>query len=176
METSARFKLRRAWVLVWVAAFIFYRLGEVQLWPEHLYFGPHRMLEPLMFFASFPASLFYAVGVEALFCNECNTLTREPLFWMGVLVAGYLQWFRLVPLLFDAKLVTTLNLCTAPHAPTPNVSVSNPSTPAPAHEPPARAPSPAPRLSPPADAARPPVPHFDDRGRTPLGRIIHEEQ
>ncbi|HVF50425.1 MAG TPA: hypothetical protein VNA19_10090 [Pyrinomonadaceae bacterium] len=170
MEAQAKLNIKRAWVIFYASAFLCYRLGQTGMWSESVVLGPYWLLEPLMFFASFPASVFYALGARAFLCTECyglHGLEREPWFWAGMLIAGYLQWFKLVPLFFARPKLTALDLSaeTTRQQQQPDVAAT------PAHPHTASA-SHTPQLSPPTDTRPPIFSHFDDRGQTPLGRCL----
>lgn len=168
MQSQAKFNIKRAWVLFWISTFICYRLGQARVWPETLDIGQYWMLEPLLFFASFPASLFYVSVVQNSFCTEYYTLTQEPWLWVGMFIAGYLQWFKIMPLFFARPKLTALHL-SAEITQQQQQQTEVAATPANAPAAPA---SHTPQLSPPTNTHPPLFSHFDDRGQTPLGRCL----
>jgi hypothetical protein len=66
-------------------------------------------MEEFMFLLSFPSCyvlfLWLFVGLESV-----HSMTDYAWLWLGAFVAGYVQWFFLVPKLFEAKGITSLGL------------------------------------------------------------------
>ncbi|HYY97544.1 MAG TPA: hypothetical protein VE642_03085, partial [Pyrinomonadaceae bacterium] len=123
------------------------------------YYAPSSFLEALMFALSFP------LGDAAVFLLHSPTAgtTERLAFWTLAMVLGYAQWFHLFPALLrrrDAR-ATTLNLSggggVALGAGAP-LGLASAETRAPDEE------------------QRPPVPQFNERGLTPLERILREEE
>jgi hypothetical protein len=83
-------------------------------------------------------------------------------FWAAAMGLGYAQWFHLLPALKRREKghrTDTLSLAAGPGVVRDSpLGLS------------------APARFPALDAARPPVPQFNDRGRTPLERILRDEE
>ncbi|HEX8473165.1 MAG TPA: hypothetical protein VF666_03975 [Pyrinomonadaceae bacterium] len=198
MENSRQYSVKSLWVTLWWSAFAIFRIlqlshGEVVFATSGLY----NLLAAAMFLSSFPASLIYVI-VNSDLCRSCYSMEMEPLFWMGMFAAGYIQWFYIVPCLLGKRKILALNLSTA-ETPVPQNSLTS-STLAPEKLPHLEA-----KIEPPliiqtantsqpaiqttnapaiqtsdiqqtvfhaTDAYAPPVPRFDERGRSPVERAF----
>jgi hypothetical protein len=112
-----------------------------------------------MFLLSMPLG----TAVMFLFHADDYGVTGRFAFWAAAMGLGYLQWFHLLPALLRRLPVhspTTLNLSAAVGVAQPAAHVSAATRP----------------LGLPDAAARPPVPQFNDRGRTPLERVFRDEE
>lgn len=161
MQNPFQDNLRKPWLLLCTTLLLVYSImpGE----HETLFFNgaPSSFLEALMFLLSFP--LGTAAGF--LFHSPGAGVTGRFVFWALAMGLGYAQWFHLFPALLrrrrqeqPAALSTTLNL-----GPAGSVASRTPLGLGAAVSPPA------------PDAARPPVPQFNDRGLTPLERVFRDE-
>jgi hypothetical protein len=113
-----------------------------------------------MFLLSFP------LGTAAGFLLHSPDMGVKGrfVFWALAMALGYAQWFHLFPALLrrggqqQLRPSTTLNLrpagSVASHAPLGLGAAA--------------------LKPPPLDAARPPVPQFNERGLTPLERVFHD--
>jgi hypothetical protein len=112
-----------------------------------------------MFLLSFPlgTALMYAFHADDL------GVTGRFAFWAAAMGVGYLQWFHLFPALLR-------RLPARPTSVTLNLSAGSGVAPRAAHV------SAATRPLGLNEAARPPVPQFNDRGLTPLERVFRDEE
>ncbi|HEX8354961.1 MAG TPA: hypothetical protein VF611_18785 [Pyrinomonadaceae bacterium] len=156
MQNPFQDNLRKPWLLLCTTLLVVYSIMP----GEHatLFFSgaPSSPIEALMFLLSFP------LGSAAAFVFHADDLGvfGRFAFWALGMGVGYAQWFHLFPALLRRAppRTTTLNLSAAagvaPHAPLgPNAT--------------------RPLALP--EAARPPVPQFNDRGMTPLERVFRDE-
>ena len=106
---------------------------------------------------SFPLGTAFAF----LFHAPDLGLTGRFAFWAAAMGLGYAQWFHLLPAIKRWEVrrrINTLNLSDAPSvAPASPLGLSSA------------------RPQPSLDAARPPVPQFNERGLTPLERILRND-
>jgi hypothetical protein len=120
--------------------------------------APSSVLEAAMALLSFPLG----TAVAFVFHSPDFGLFGRFAFWAAAMGLGYAQWFHLLPALKRwerGRRINTLNLDAAP-----SVASASPLG--------LGAGGPRPAL----DAPRPPVPQFNDRGMTPLGRILRDEE
>ena len=160
MQNPFQDNLRKPWALLCTTLLVVYSImpGE----HETLFFSaaPSAPLEALMFLLSFP--LGTAAGF--LFHSPDMGMRGRFVFWALAMGLGYAQWFHLFPALLRGRLqrprpLTTLNLRPAGGV-APRAPLGLGATP----------------VQPPAlDAARPPVPQFNERGLTPLERVFRDE-
>jgi hypothetical protein len=158
MQNPFQPNLRKPWLLLCTTLLVVYTImpGEhATLFFNH---APSAPLEALMFLLSFP------LGDAAAFLAHSpayGPLARFA-FWAAALGLGYAQWFHLFPALTRRRAgrATTLNLSAGggvalgEGAPLGLASAET---------------------EPHDDARRPPVPQFNERGLTPLERILREE-
>jgi hypothetical protein len=158
MQNPFQPNLRKPWLLLCTTLLLVYSIMP----------GGHRTL----FFADAPSSvleaamvlLSFPLGTAAAFlfhADDFGVFGRFA-FWAAAMGLGYAQWFHLFPALkrWEARRrIDTLN-------PTAVESVA-PSSPLGLNLTPTR---------PALEAARPPVPQFNERGMTPLERILRDEE
>ena len=157
MQNPFQPNLRKPWLLLCTTLLLVYSIMP----------GAHRtlffdaasgsVLEAAMALLSFPLG----TAVAFAFHSSDFGLTGRFAFWAAAMGLGYAQWFHLLPALKrweKSRRINTLNLPAGPSV-------------APASPLGLRAARPLGAL----DAARPPVPQFNDRGRTPLERILRDE-
>ena len=157
MQNPFQPNLRKPWLLLCTTLLVVYSIMPVER--ETFFFSgaPSFFLEGLMFLLSFPLG----TAAMLLFHADDFGVMGRFLFWALAMGLGYVQWFHLFPALLrrDRHGSITLNLSAgagvAPR-PTPGPYVTRP-------------------LALP-EAARPPVPQFNDRGLTPLERVLHDEE
>lgn len=134
-----------------------------------------------MLILSFPSSLIFIVLL--VFAGPSPLTSYEPglylLLWAGFFMTGYLQWCMVAPRFFGRRQMITLGI--SERAKT--VAQQNASTPA---LPPVQTtkptesirpepqPEPAQRIVKPAATATT-TKHFDERGRTPLERVLSRD-
>jgi hypothetical protein len=158
MQNPFQPNLRKPWILLCTSLLLVYTImpgGHVTLFFSD---APSAPLEALMFLLSFP------LGDAAAFLFHLPWLdsTQRFAFWAFAMGLGYAQWFHLFPALLKraGERSTTLNL-------TGGESVALPT----------RAPL---RLAsaetkPLNEAQRPPMPQFNERGLTPLERVLRDD-
>ena len=163
MQNPFQDNLRKPWALLCTTLLVIYSIMPGA--HETLFFNgaPSAPLEALMFLLSFP--LGTAAGV--LFHSPDMGVKGRFVFWALAMGLGYAQWFHLFPALLrrggqqQTRPSTTLNL-------RPAGSVAS------------RTPlglgATAAAQPPTLDAARPPVPQFNERGLTPLERVFRDEE
>ncbi|MET0648452.1 MAG: hypothetical protein ABW208_17715 [Pyrinomonadaceae bacterium] len=157
MQNPFQPNLRKPWLLLCTTLLVVYSIMP----------GGHRTL----FFSDAPSSVLEAVmtllssplgtAVAFFFHSDDFGVAGRFAFWAVAMGLGYAQWFHIFPALKRREArgpVTTLNLSTGPSV-------------APASPLGLNAPPPLAAL----DAARPPVPQYNDRGMTPLERILRDE-
>jgi hypothetical protein len=158
MQNPFQPNLRKPWLLLCTTLLLVYSImpGEHRT----LFFdaAPSSVLEAVMALLSFPLG----TAVAFVFHSSDFGVTGRFAFWAAAMGLGYAQWFHLFPALKrweGRRRITTLNLNAG-------------SSVAPASPLGLDATGPRPAL----DAARPPVPQFNDRGMTPLERILRDEE
>lgn len=157
MQNPFQTNLRKPWLLLCTTLLVVYSIMPVE--HETLFFdgASSSFLEALMFLLSFPlgtaaAFLFHSVGFGVV---------GRLLFWALAMGLGYAQWFHLFPTLLRraGARTNTLNLSAAQGVASPSPLGLGVIRPIPA-----------------LDAARPPVPQFNERGLTPLERAFRDEE
>lgn len=158
MQNPFQPNLRKPWLLLCTTLLLVYSIMPGA--HRTLFFdaAPSSLLEAVMALLSFPLG----TAVAFLFHSPDFGLTGRFAFWAAAMGLGYAQWFHLLPALKrreERRRPGTLNLSGGGSvAPASPLGLG------------AAAPSPA------LDAARPPVPQFNERGRTPLERILGDEE
>ena len=158
MQNPFQPNLRKPWLLLCTTLLVVYTImpGEHRT----LFFNAASgsFLEAVMALLSFP------LGTAAAFLFHSPDLgvTGRFAFWAAAMGLGYAQWFHILPALKrrdERRRVNTQNPGAGPSvAPASPLGLSlTPGRPA-------------------LDAARPPVPQFNDRGQTPLERILGDEE
>jgi hypothetical protein len=103
------FCFKAAWIFVTVSILLM-GLGTC-LAGESPCFQAGMNMEGLMFFLSFPSGLLFVIWSPVFFGWESiHSPTDYVLFWLGAFVVGYLQWFFLMPKLFESNGITSLGL------------------------------------------------------------------
>ncbi|HEX8336771.1 MAG TPA: hypothetical protein VF621_08570 [Pyrinomonadaceae bacterium] len=146
--------LRKPWLLLCTTLLLAYSImpGDHRT----LFFAdaPSSVLEAAMALLSFPLG----TAVAFLFHADDFGVFGRFAFWAAAMGLGYAQWFHLFPALkrWEARRRTDALNPTAVGSVAPTSPLGLGVTP------------PRPAL----EAARPPVPQFNDRGMTPLERIL----
>ncbi|HVF43431.1 MAG TPA: hypothetical protein VM936_10495 [Pyrinomonadaceae bacterium] len=158
MQNPFQPNLRKPWILLCTSLLLVYTImpgGH-----DTLFFSdaPSAPLEALMFLLSFPLGDAAAFPFHSPWLNA----TQRFAFWAFAMGLGYAQWFHLFPALLrrGGGRAITLNLAGGE-------SVASPARPA-------RGLASA-ETRPLNEPLRPPVRHFNERGLTPLERIIRED-
>lgn len=147
---------------VWLAAVIsIWEMGFGScITDPHCWFASNYLF-PLLVLFSFPSGLFL-LGIGSLVLYSGLTASLDPaweytLLAVSMIVAGYVQWFRIVPAIFGNKKLTLLSL-----QKTRILNLGN------------REPNPTQVTVNPAPSIQ--ILHFDERGKTPLERAIGKRQ
>ena len=157
MQNPFQPNLRKPWLLLCTTLLVLYSIMPGA--HRTLFFdaAPSSVLEACMALLSFPLG----TAVAFAFHSSDLGLTGRCAFWAAAMGLGYAQWFHILPALKrreQGRRVNTQNPESAPGvAPASPLGLNV--TPA------------APAL----DAARPPVPQFNERGQTPLERILRDD-
>src|SRR2546423_11309 len=158
VENPFQPNLRRPWLLLGTTLGVTYSVMPARHDTLFYYDAPSSIIEALMFLLSFPLG----DALMFLFHSAAHAVTERFVFWALAMGIGYAQWFHLFPALLRRARpnVTTLNLTTAGSVASANKRPlgldSTESAPA-------------------LDAGRPPVPQFNERGMTPLERILRDD-
>jgi hypothetical protein len=156
MQNPFQPNLRKPWLLLCTTALVTYSIMPVR--HETIFYlnAPSSVLEALMFLLSFPLG----DAVMFLFHSAQSGVIDRFVFWALAMGFGYAQWFHLFPALLrrSQPRAVTLNL----NAPGAAATASPLGLVAPAGQPAL------------ADA-RTPAAHFDERGLTPLERILRDD-
>jgi len=157
MQNPFQPNLRKPWLLLCATALVTYSIMPVRHETIFYFNAPSSVLEALMFLLSFPLGDAFMF----LFHSPTQGIMARFVFWALAMGIGYAQWFHLFPALLRRRQsrATTLNLDAPPGA-------------RPASESPLGLGASAAR---PALAERPPVSQFDERGLTPLERILRDD-
>jgi len=159
MQNPFQPNLRKPWILLCTTLLLVYTTSPGEF--ETLFFhqAPSSFLEALMFLLSFP------LGDAVAFLTHTPRFgpLERFLFWAVAMGFGYAQWFHIFPALLRSaqqRRTITLNLAGGE-------SVALP----------ARAPRglSSAETRPLNEAQRPPMPHFNERGLTPLERILRDD-
>ena len=158
MQNPFQPNLRKPWLLLCTTLLLVYSIMPGA--HRTLFFdaAPSSVLEAAMALLSFPLG----TAVAFVFHSSDFGLFGRFAFWAAAMGLGYAQWFHLLPALQrweKGRRINTLNLSDGPSvAPASPLGLN------------------AARPSPALDAARPPVPQFNDHGRTPLERVFRDEE
>jgi hypothetical protein len=157
MQNPFQPNLRKPWLLLCTTLLVVYSImpgGHRTLFFDA---APSSLLEAAMALLSFPLG----TAVAFVFHSSDFGVKGRLAFWAAAMGLGYAQWFHLLPALKrweKGRRLNTLNLSADPSV-APASPLGLDITP------------PRPAL----DAPRPPVPQFDERGRTPLERILRKD-
>jgi len=157
MQNPFQDNLRKPWLLLCTTLLVVYSIMPHE--HETLFFSgaPSSLIEALMFLLSFPLG----TAATTLFHSADYGVTGRFVFWAAAMGLGYAQWFHLFPALLRRvpSRPDTLNLKAGS-----GVASGSPLG--------LGATRPHGLL----DPARPPVPQFNERGQTPLERVLREEE
>ncbi len=153
MQNPFQPNLRKPWLLLCTTLLVVYSImpgGHRTLFFDA---APSSVLEAVMALLSFP------VGTAAafLFHSPDFGVFGRFAFWAAAMALGYAQWFHVLPALRrldERRRADTLNPGGGP-----SVAPASPLG-----------------LAPALEAARPPAPQFNERGRTPLERVLRDEK
>ena len=157
MQNPFQPNLRKPWLLLCTTLLVLYSIMPGA--HRTLFFdaAPSSVLEAAMALLSFPLG----TAVAFVFHASDFGVTGRFAFCAAAMGLGYAQWFHLLPALkrWEARRrINTLNLSADPSvAPASPLGLN------------------AARPQPSLDPARPPVPQFNERGLTPLERILRND-
>ncbi|HEX7957307.1 MAG TPA: hypothetical protein VF508_10220 [Pyrinomonadaceae bacterium] len=157
MQNPFQENLRKPWLLLCTTLLVVYSIMPVEHETLFFYSGTSSVIEAVMFLLSFPLG---AAAASAFHSPDYGVFGRFA-FWAAAMGLGYAQWFHLFPALLrrGRPRTNTLNLSATPRVAPPQSPLGlNATRP----------------LA--LDAARPPVPQFNDRGLTPLERVFRNEE
>ena len=158
MQNPFQPNLRKPWLLLCTTLLLVYSIMPGA--HRTLFFdaAPSSVIEAVMALLSFPLG----TAVAFVFHSPGFGVFERFAFWAAAMGLGYAQWFHLLPALrrWEARRrLNTLNLSggesVAPASPL-GLAAARPS-----HA---------------LDPARPPVPQFNERGRTPLERVFRDDE
>lgn len=158
MQNPFQPNLRKPWILLCTTLLVVYTIMPAEHESFFFYDAANVPLEGLMFALSFPLGDAAAFLFHSWWLNP----TQRFVFWAFAMGLGYLQWFHVLPALLKRKRerATTLNLAgvesVAPHASTPLGLASAETKPL-------------------NEAQRRPMQHFNERGLTPLERVLRDD-
>jgi len=161
---SPRADLRARWALLALSALVTYSIVPMR---SATFFNPDSFsfwLQALMFILSFPCGSLFALGAHAVTdgCAECS-VAQNFMIWCVALGLGFLQWFYVLPILFrrrgEAEPTVALNLSGAASAAVEGATMTG-------------APCDRLRAAHEIAAGDQPVRPFDERGRTPVERVL----
>ena len=162
MQNSCRFDVKTRWLLLATSTLVIYSVVPVRRDALFDLNAISTWLQFLLFLLTFPLGSFFVLFVHAFAGGFSDFgIVEQFQMWVVAVALGFLQWFFLIPALTGRKSpeVTALNLSAAPAAP-------------------AAASAHAPGALPESDANvatdAPPIPQFDERGRTPFERILSD--
>lgn len=154
------------WVLLGKCAWLTVNLGLWVMGMGSCMTEPNCMfaksdLLPILFLLSFPGSILFLIVNEALIeagiFFDAAPAMHYTFLSLGALTVGYIQWFHLLPALFGKQEITVLSL-------NQPISAGTGEQEAP------------PKRSRPEQIKALQVQPFDNLGRTPLERVINQEQ
>ena len=157
MQNPFQPNLRKPWLLLCTTLLVLYAIMPGA--HRTLFFdaAPSSVIEAAMALLSFPLG----TAVAFVFHSSDFGVTGRFAFWAAAMGLGYAQWFHLLPALKRREArrrINTLNLSNdrsvAPASPLGLNTVTPPGLP---------------------EAARSPVPQFNERGLTPLERILRND-
>ncbi len=158
MQNPFQDNLRKPWLLLCTTLLLVYSIMPGAYRTLFFDAAPSSVLEAAMALLSFPLG----TAVAFVFHSSDFGLSGRFAFWAAAMGLGYAQWFHLLPALKrrdERRGLNTLNLSggesVAPASPL-GLHVAGP--------------------RPALDAARPPVPQFNDRGQTPLERVFRDDE
>ena len=170
MQNSFRFDVKTRWLLLATTTLVVYCIVPVRRGAMFDLDSISTWLRIILFALTFPLGTFFVMFVNALagvfggssvdgYSIDGYSVVEQFQMWAIAVAGGFLQWFFIVPTLLGRRRqeVTALNLSSGAAAPVAAAAAHAPGSLSAGH---AHTP----------DA--PPVPQFDERGRTPFERIL----
>lgn len=172
MRLPCKTRLEKAWLITSMSVLFLHRMLEAGPYEYYSSFIFERLwLEVAMIALSFPLGglLMFALHDATYWCDECTRLAWM-LDWSTLLLAGYIQWFWVMPEIFRRRQLTFLNLRQPEEIVLPEASASSPSPSSalPEHD----ASQVASKTA--VSFAFPPA-EFDEAGRSALDRVLLAE-
>ena len=164
MQNSFRFDVKTRWLLLATTTLVIYCIVPVRGDVTFDLDAVSTLLQVLLVVLTFPLGLVFVLLVNALTGGFGGFgIAGQLQVWAVAVAGGFFQWFFLIPALLGRRKpeVTALNL-----------SAAATTTPAAA---PAHAPGALPEAYANATTDLPPIPQFDERGRTPFERILGDD-
>jgi hypothetical protein len=160
MQNPFQPNLRKPWLLLCTTLLVVYTISPVNYETLFYFNAPSSFIEALMFLLSFPLGDAFMF----IFHSPTHGIMERFVFWMIAMGIGYAQWFHLFPALLrrTSSRTTTLNLAAGDGVASTHVKTVLGLC----EREPGRS----------LDAARPPVPQFNERGLTPLERIFRDDE
>jgi len=159
MQNPFQANLRKPWLLLCTTTLVVYSIMPGM--HETLFYrdAPSSFLEALMFLLAFPLG----DALMFVFHSPRHGMLERFVFWALAMGLGYAQWFHIFPALLRRKQqsATTLNLDAGGGVAFADKSPLGLNATQPLSMP---------------EAARPPVPQFNERGLTPLERIFRDDE
>jgi hypothetical protein len=158
MQNPFKPNLRRPWILLCTTLLVVYTIMPGEHATLFYYEAPSALIEALMFILAFPLGALAFLNHSPWF-----TSTERFIFWAIAMGLGYAQWFHIFPALLRSarqRRTTTLNLSGGESVALPTrtpLGLSSAET------------------KPLTEAQRQPTPHFNERGLTPLERILRDD-
>jgi len=163
MQNSFRFDVKTRWLLLATSTLVIYTVVPVRRDALFDLNAISTWLQFLLFLLTFPLGSFFVLLVHAFAGGFGDFgIVEQFQMWVVAVALGFLQWFFLIPAMLgrQSSAVTTLNLSAGAGVP---AVIS----------------APAPGGLPVSDADvatdAPPIPQFDERGRTPFERILGDD-
>jgi hypothetical protein len=160
MQNSFRFDVKTRWLLLATTILVIYTVVPVRRGAWFDLDAISTWLQFLLFLLTFPLGSFFVLLVHGFAGGFGGFgIVEQFQMWVVAVGLGFLQWFFLIPAVLGRKSpeVTALNLSAGGAAP----AVTS-----------ARAPG-LPNAGRADTPDAPPVPQFDERGRTPFERILN---
>ena len=162
MKNSFRFDVKTRWLLLATSTLVVYAVVPVRGGALFDLNAISTWLQLLLFLLTFPLGSFFVLLVHSMAGGFSEFgIVEQFQMWVVAVALGFLQWFFLIPAMLGRRSPEVMALNLSAGAGVPAVA----SPPAPGLLNSGRADTP--------DA--PPVPQFDERGRTPFERILNRD-
>jgi len=163
MQNSFRFDVKTRWLLLATSTLVIYSVVPVRRAALFDLNAISTWLQLLLFLLTFPLGSFFVLLVHA-FAGGFGEfgIVEQFQMWIVAVALGFLQWFFIIPAMLRRKNseVTALHLSSGGADP----AVASAHAPGALHESEAN-----------AATNVPPIPQFDERGRTPFERILNSD-
>lgn len=159
MENPFQPNLRKPWLLLCTTSLVVYSIMPVAHATLFYWNAPSSILEALMFLLSFPLGDAVMFG----FYSPSHGIMERFVFWALAMGIGYAQWFHLFPAILRRRQRTaaTLSLTNADGVVLAGKTTLGLNLP---------------DVKSTIDVERPPTPQFNERGLSPLERILRDDE